>query len=97
MNTLPTLTLLPISSYPSYSPSIDTSSVSYKLGRFARHSINYFRSKEGKRKALQAYIITEALISVISIISMLLAQIYLPAILLSIMLAYLVYASFGAF
>lgn len=101
MTTIPTsssplLAYPPIDSYlsPRYSY---IESMSHKLGCFARRSTNYLRSRQGKRRALQSYLIAEFIISVISIVSMLLAKIYLPAILLSLMLAYLIYAALGAF
>lgn len=101
MTTIPTSssTLLAYPSIDSYiSPRYSyIESLSHKLGCVSRRSANYLRSKQGKRRALQTYIITEALISVLSIVSMLLAKIYLPAILLSLMLAYLIYAALGAF
>ena len=68
-------------------------SVSHKLGCFAGRSVSYLRSKQGKRRSIQAYILSEAVITLIAVISMFLAGIYWPAILLSLMLAYLIYAA----
>lgn len=68
-------------------------SVSHKLGCFAGRSVSYMRSKQGKRRSIQAYILSEAVITLIAVISMFLAGIYWPAILLSLMLAYLIYAA----
>ena len=68
-------------------------SVSHKLGSFAGRSISYLKSKQGKRRVLQSYILSEALITLISIASLLYAGMYIPATLLTIMFAYLIYAA----
>jgi hypothetical protein len=83
-----------------YSLPIESSlleSISSKLGCFAGRSVSYLRSKQGKRRAVQAYILSETLITAIAVISMFIAGLYLPASLLTLMLAYLIYASFGVF
>jgi hypothetical protein len=72
-------------------------SISSKLGCFAGRSVSYLRSKQGKRRAIQAYILSETLITAIAVISMFIAGLYLPATLFTLMLAYLIYASFGIF
>jgi hypothetical protein len=71
--------------------------ISHKLGCFAGRSVSYLRSKQGKRRAIQAYILSETVITAIAVLSLFLAGMYLPAILLSLMLAYLLYASFSIF
>jgi hypothetical protein len=81
----------PIDSYTSSRNIIE--SVSHKLGSFAGRSVSYMKSKQGKRRSIQAYILSESLITAIAVISMFLAGIYWPAILLSLMLAYLIYAA----
>ncbi len=68
-------------------------SYAQKLGSFAGRSVSFLQSKRGKKLALQSYIITEAIITFISIISLIMAGIYFPAILLGLMMGYLVYAT----
>lgn len=91
---MPTLADL---SFPTYSYIEPKHSYTYKLGSFAGRTFSYLRSPQGRRRALQTYVLTEASISLISIVSMILAKIYLPAILLALMLSYLIYASLGVF
>lgn len=87
---LPTLLESPSVSLPKESLSI---SLSKKLGCFAGRSVTYLRSKQGKRRVIQTYILSELVITVIAVISMIIAGIYWPAILLTLMLAYLLYAA----
>jgi len=68
-------------------------SVARKLGCFAGRSVSYLRSKQGKRRVLQTYILSEVLITAIAVTSMFLAGIYWPAILLTLINAYIVYAA----
>lgn len=93
--------ILPLTNNQSNTPYDNTYTYSYsiahKLGSFAGRSVSALKSKRGKKLALQSYIITEAIISIVSIISLIIAGIYFPAILLTIMMAYLVYASFDVF
>lgn len=89
--------------HPSYNlltptPSIDLldspiESVARKLGCFAGRSVSYLRSKQGKRRILQTYILSEVVITVFAVISMFLAGLYWPAILLTLINAYLLYAA----
>jgi hypothetical protein len=72
-------------------------SYTHKLGSFAGKSIGRLRTKQAKRRAIQSYIALEAIVTLISSISLIMHQVYLPAILLIAMFAYLVYAAFGAF
>jgi hypothetical protein len=72
-------------------------SISHKLGLSCRRTVNYLKSKKGKKKALQAYIISEGIISTSAVISLLLVKMYLPAIGLILMFTYLVYAASSAF
>ena len=92
--------------YPTYNllyptPSEDLSdsplieSIARKLGCFAGRSVSYLRSKQGKRRILQTYILSEVVITALAVISMLLAGIYWPAILLTLINAYLLYAAMG--
>lgn len=69
----------------------------HKLGSFAGRSIGHLRTKKAKRRAIQSYIVLEAIITLISSISLIMHQVYIPAILLIAMFAYLVYAALGAF
>lgn len=87
-------TPIPTSTYP-YRSYLYTST--HKLGSFAGRSVSYLKRKSTKRRAIQSYVILEVLISFISIITLITHQAYLPAILLALMLAYLLYAAIGAF
>lgn len=80
--------------YP-YTSSLQT--YTHKLGSFAGKSIRRLSTKTAKRRAIQTYIGLEAIITLISSISLIMHQVYIPAILLIAMFAYLIYASFGAF
>lgn len=91
---LPVLLESPSVSLPKESLSI---SLSKKLGCFAGRSVSYMRSKQGKRRAIQTYILSELVITAFAVLTMILAGIYLPAILLSLMLAYLLYATLDLF
>ena len=94
-----------LTTYPSLilleSPSVllpkDTLSISLskKLGCFAGRSVSYLRSKQGKRRAIQAYILSESVITLYAVLTLYIAHLYLPAILLTAMLAYLIYAAIG--
>jgi hypothetical protein len=81
--------------YNPYTSSLQT--YTHKLGSFAGKSIRRFSTKSAKRRAIQTYIGLEAIITIISSISLIMHQVYIPAILLIAMFAYLVYAAFGAF
>jgi hypothetical protein len=80
--------------YP-YTSSLQT--YTHKLGSFAGRSIGHLRTKKAKRRAIQSYIALEAIVTLVSSISLIMHQVYIPAILLIAMFAYLVYAAFGAF
>jgi hypothetical protein len=81
------------------SPSINSiessliESISNKLGCLAGRSVSHLRSKQGKRRILQAYILSEVLITAIAVTFMFLAGIYWPAILLTLINAYILYAA----
>ena len=72
-------------------------SISHKLGLSCRRTVNYLKSRKGKKKALQTYIITEGIFTISALISLVTMEVYLPAIGLTLMFAYLVYASSSAF
>ena len=69
----------------------------HKLGSFAGRSTSYLRSKSTKRRAVKTYVVLEAIITIISSISLIMHQVYLPAFMLMAMFAYLLYAALGAF
>ena len=71
-------------------------SISHKLGLSCRRTVNYLKSRKGKKKALQTYIITEGIFTISALISLVTMQVYLPAIGLTLMFAYLVYAASSA-
>lgn len=79
--------------YPPVSVSYTASeSISHKLGLSCRRTVNYLTSKKGKKKALKTYIITEGIITISALISLVTMEVYLPAIGLTLMFAYLIYA-----
>jgi len=82
-----------------YSVSLPKESISIslvkKLGCFAGRSVSYLRSKQGKRRAIQTYILSEAVITLYAVYALFTAHLYIPAILLTAMLAYLIYAAIG--
>jgi len=71
-------------------------SISHKLGLSCRRTVNYLKSRKGKKKALQTYIITEGIFTISALISLVTMEVYLPAIGLTLMFAYLVYAASSA-
>jgi hypothetical protein len=85
-----------------YSPPVSVSytrseSISHKLGLSCRRTVNYLTSKKGKKKALQTYIIAEGMFTITALISLVTMEVYLPAIGLTFMFAYLIYAASSAF
>lgn len=72
-------------------------SSTHKLGSFAGRSVRYLGRKTTKQRAVKTYVVLEAVITIISAVSLIMHQVYLPAILLIAMFAYLLYAALGAF
>lgn len=90
--TSPSILLYPTPSEDSIESPL-TESIARKLGCFAGRSVSYLRSKQGKRRILQTYILSEIVITALAVISMFLAGIYWPAILLTLINAYILYAA----
>ena len=84
--------------YPPVSVSYTRSeSISHKLGLSCGRTVNYLTSKKGKKKALQSYVIAEGIFTISALISVVTMEVYLPAIGLTLMFAYLIYAASSAF
>jgi hypothetical protein len=84
-------------SYPALIPYTRSESISHKLGLSCRRTVKYLTSKKGKKKALQSYVIAEGIFTITALISLVTMEVYLPAIGLTLMFAYLIYAASSAF
>lgn len=87
----PTLTSASIVSYTR------SESIAHKIGMVLRRTVQYLKSKKGRKKALQAYVLSEGIITLSALISLVTMKVYLPAIGLTLMFAYLLYAASSAF